>query len=152
MELSLKAISMLKKQEILADQYKYKPLPPLISLLQRQEYEDALPDFLKNLDSYNRNIFSLTGVLIANKFERIVIGDYGAFVEISDDDIIKENICIKPGEEYRINEPRYSEHVKYFWYEPKEGYKSKLYFQQKTVDYADYKPGFWYVSPYEIIF
>ena len=72
MELSLKAISMLKKQEILADQYKYKPLPPLISLLQRQEYEDALPDFLKNLDSYNRNIFSLTGVLIANKFERIV--------------------------------------------------------------------------------
>ena len=139
--------TMLKKQEALSNQYKYKALPPLISILQREEYEKELPKiFINNED---KPLYSLSGVLISKKWDRIVIGDYGAFSEIDDNDMVKENIKVKDGEEYRMNDPRYSEHVKYFWYVPKSGFPSKIYFQQKTVTYADYKPNKWYISPYE---
>ena len=35
-------MTMLEKQKELANIYKYKPLPPLLSFMQRQEYEDNL--------------------------------------------------------------------------------------------------------------
>lgn len=37
------ADEILSIQKNLADTYKYKPLPPLISIQQRQEYLEALP-------------------------------------------------------------------------------------------------------------
>lgn len=146
--MSLVLNKMLKKQSELADLYKYKPLPPIISILQRQEYFDNLPSWV-NIEGKNQPIFSPSGIQISNGYERCVIGDYGAFIEIADDDIIKDNIIIKEGEEYRLNEKRYSDHVKYIWYCPEKGYPTKIYFQKKTVNYADYKIGYWYISPYE---
>lgn len=142
---------MLKKQADLATQYKYKPLPPLISKIQRQEYEDNLPEYWKNYKE--GNIYTLDGVLIATGLtdRKYVCGDYGIFLEIDNQSIVKQNIVIKKGQEYRINDPKYSEHVKYQWFCPKSGMDAKLYFQQKGVTYADYKPGMWYVSPYEVI-
>ena len=141
---------MLKKQEDLSLQYKYKSLPPIISILQRQEYEDNLPIEWKNYQG--QDIYSLDGVHICRGLTgRIyVCGDYGIFLEADTKDIVFENIIIKPGEEYRINDLRYSEHVKYHWYIPTIGYETKIYFQQKTVTYADYLPGKWYFSPYEV--
>ena len=41
-------MTMLEKQKELANIYKYKPLPPLLSFMQRQEYEDNLPDEFRN--------------------------------------------------------------------------------------------------------
>lgn len=83
--------------------------------------------------------------------ERIyVCGDYGIFLEAEEDDIIKENIIVQPGQEFRFNDKRYSENIKYFWYTMKKGKPVKIYFQQKEVTYADYKPGKYYFSPYEV--
>ena len=171
---------MLKKQEELSKIYKYKPLPPLISMIQREEYFNNLPkEFLMDIEKINGidffcNNFSLNNVKnitqnsfplysfvyknnkknkvnkIANGWNRIVIGDYGAFIEINDEDIIKENIIVCPGEEYRINDERYAQNIRYHWYIPKNSYPTKLYYQQKEVSYADYKPYKWYISPYEI--
>lgn len=139
---------MLKRQEKLASEYKYKAFAPLLSLMQRKEYEENLPQiFLNREDS---PLYSLDGVLLAKKWDRIVIGDYGAFIEIADEDVVKENVKVKRGEEYRINDEHYSKRVKYFWYVPINGYPTKIYFQQKTVTYADYQPGKWYASPYEV--
>ena len=169
---------MLKKQEELSNQYKYKPLPPLISMMQREEYYQNLPQifltqkereinglevdfFIENNNINKISPFPLYSFIykdgkkikdkkITNNWKRIVIGDYGAFIEIEDKDIIKENIKICPGEEYRINDERYAKNIRYHWYIPKDGYPSKLYFQQKSVTYADYKPNKWYISPYEV--
>lgn len=143
--------NMLKKQEQLAEQYKYKLIPPLFAMMQHREYEENLPEIYKNDKWLNKPIYSLDGILLANKSQRVVIGDYGAFVEVLDEDIVKENLIIKQGQEYRINDDRYAKHVKYFWYCPKTGYPTKIYYQQKTVEYADYRVGCWYFSPYEII-
>lgn len=119
--------------------------------MQRQEYEDNLPEYWKNYKE--GNIYTLDGVLIATGLtdRKYVCGDYGIFLEINNQSIVKQNIVVKKGQEYRINDPKYSEHVKYQWFSPKNGADVKLYFQQKGVAYADYKPGKWYVSPYEVI-
>lgn len=73
-------MTMLEKQAELAKIYKYKPLPPLLSFMQRQEYEDDLPEEFKNYKE-NTPIYSKSGVLICNKLvSRIyVCGDYGIF-------------------------------------------------------------------------
>lgn len=141
---------MLEKQEELSKTYKYKALPPIISYLQRIEYEENLSDCWK--DYAGGNIYSLDGILIASGLteRKYVCGDYGIFLEVDSRDIIKDNIIVKPGEEYRINDIQYSVHVKYHWYVPVTGYPTKIYYQQKTVTYADYLPEKWYFSPYEV--
>lgn len=142
---------MLKKQEQLSKQYKYKNLPPLISSLQRKEYEDELPLEWRNY--HGQPIYSKDGVLICNGLtDRVyVCGDYGIFLEADTNQMNMDNIVVKPGQEYRIYDEKYSNNVKYHWYIPKTGYPTKIYFQQKGVTYADYLPNKWYFSPYEVM-
>lgn len=153
---------MLSKQAQLAAEYSYKPLPMNVKARVRREYLMNMPECFRNLitESMGRTAFqkentfllySKQNTPIAKAFSRIVIGDYGAFIEIDDQDMIKENIKIKPGEEYRVSNPKYAEKVKYQWFTAKDGSDCKLYFQQRGVSYADYKPGKWYISPYEVL-
>ena len=60
------------------------------------------------------------------------------------------NLKVKEGQEYRIDDKRYSENIKYYWYSPITGNDVKIYYQQKTVEYADYLVGKYYFSPYEV--
>ena len=99
----------------------------------------------------NFKIYSLDGTLISNGYNRIVIGDYGAFIEFDKFQVIKSNLKVKEGQEYRFNNPKYSENVKYYWLTPKDDSGMKVYLQKKTVTYADYLPEMYYVSPYEIL-
>ena len=141
--------SMLEFQAALSERYKYKKLKPELSEKVRTLYEQELPEYFKNLENRGLPLTTADGVQIARKWDRVVVGDYGAFVEISDEDIIKENIHIPAKQLCRVNDPQYSEHVKYLWYEPTTGCPAKLYCQLKTVTYADYQAGKWYISPYE---
>lgn len=140
---------MLQYQNDLSEKYEYKKLPSNDSYKIRKYYGKMLPDFFLYESNQNKPLFTRDGVQIAKKWKRVVIGDYGAFVEIDPSDICLNHFVVKPGEEYRINDSKYAEHVKYHWYIPNSGYESKLYYQQKEVTYADYKQGMWYVSPYE---
>ena len=148
---SLSGTEMLKRQAVLAEQYKYKPLPPLFSMQQRQEYLDNLPEEYKSY--HGQPLYSKSGLMICRNLtdRTFVCGDYGIFLEADEENMCLENIKVKEGQEYRINDERYSSNVKYIWYTPKTGSEVKIYFQQKTVDYADYKVGKYYFSPYEVI-
>ena len=79
-----------------------------------------------------------------------MIGDYGAFLEITGEQVNRDVIRVQPGQEYRLREPRYAEHIKYIWMTVPDGSDIKIYWQQRTVEYADYKPGMYYISPFEI--
>ena len=137
-------------QDDLAKKYNYKKLSKKLSKQVRQEYLNAIPEIL-NLDGdLKYSIYTKKNVLIATGYNRIVIGDYGAFIEFDKSQLVKENVKIKKGQEYRINNSVYNENVKYIWLTAKDTSDIKIYFQQKTVTYADYKIGFFYVSPYEI--
>ena len=125
----------------LVNKYNYKPLPTDISSIAKDVYKICLP----KLNS-NKPLFTINNIRIANKFDNIIIGDYGAYIEINKNDIYKDNIILKPGQEFR------KEHWfsgKYIWYTDKLN-KCKLYYQLRTVKYADYKVCFFYVSPYEV--
>ena len=150
-----------KKQEMedhlnqLVRQYKYRKLPYEVSVHQRNFYMDELPSFWKDkeyqkfeIELVTKNGMTLAKGVTARGF---VCGDYGVFLEMEDNQVIKENIKVKEGEEYRINDPHYAETVKYEWYTDKSDTGVKLYHQKRRVTYADYRPEKWYVSPYEVI-
>lgn len=137
-------------QDKLSEKYKYKKLPSELSKNVRKEYLKSIPNILKLDGDLEFKIFSNEGTLISNGYNRIVIGDYGAFIEFDNEQVVKENIKVKSGQEYRIYDEKYCDNVKYFWLTAKDNSDIKIYYQQKTVTYADYIPNVYYISPYEI--
>lgn len=138
----------------LADKYGYRKLPAEVSAAQRAFYTQELPEFWKN-GTFAKYEFKLTtpngNTLATGVSPRgFVCGDYGVFLEIEDNQINRGALKVQAGEEYRIDNPRYADRVKYEWYTDKENYGIKMYRQVRGVTYADYKPGKWYVSPYEV--
>jgi len=150
MEMSEIGRQMLRFQEELAKEYGYAPIGYNLFLGDvRQKYLAALPKWCE-LDGCVIPCYTLSGTLIATGYKHIVIGDYGAFVEFDESQIRKDVLIVKPGQEYRINDPQFSSRVKYRWLTVNDRSGIKIYFQQRTVPYADYKPGMYYVSPYEL--
>ena len=140
---------MLRYQEQLAHQHRYKPISRTFFQDVRTEFEDALPDWCI-MTGDNIPLETTCVTVIANGYTRIVIGDYGAFVEISPSQILMSRLHVKEGQTYRIEDPRYAEHVKYLWYTANDRSDVKVYIQKRTVEYADYKPDMIYVSVYEV--
>lgn len=141
--------NLLGFQEQLAAQYKYKKLNTKFSSEVRQKYFDNLPSDLCLMGAGDY-LYSKNGTLIAKGYERVVIGDYGAFIEFSPAQAVTNAFKIKEGQEYRVYDPKYSSNVKYIWLTTKDRCDIKIYQQLKTVVYADYKAGMYYVSPYEV--
>ncbi len=137
-------------QEKMIERYHYKALPGFFSDGAREFYKNNLPEGFYLMGD-NVPLCTSEGLKICEKYNRIVVGDYGAFVEISPDDIVHENIKVKEGQEYRDFNEKYS-HCKYSWLTAKDNSNIKIYFQKAMVDYADYIPGMYYVSPYECSF
>lgn len=131
----------------LSNKYKYKKLSNKLSNVARNIYTNTIPAFLLSYDK-TKPLYSLNGSLICNGYDRIVIGDYGAYIEFSSEQANKDLFIIAPGQEYRL-EPRYS-NVKYIWLTIDDGSQIKIYYQKNTVSYADYKPQYYYVSVYEV--
>lgn len=141
--------SVIKFQAELADKYKYHPLPADESRICRELYKRTIPKFLdiNGSDSY---LYNFSNTLITKGYERIVIGDYGAFVEFNQKQANFDSFITKSGEEYRLTK-RYNSTVKYEWLTTKDYSDIKIYLQRRTVPYADYKPGYFYISVFEVI-
>lgn len=138
-------------QDQLSIKYKYKKLPILVSEFAIDYYKKNIPKQLLINGDNKFKIYSKQNTLISIGYNRIVIGDYGAFIEFDEKQVVKENICIKKGQEYRIYQDKYKKNVKYIWLTAKDGSEIKIYLQQKTVTYADYIPKMFYVSHYDIL-
>lgn len=131
-------------QEGLARRYKYNKLPSEVSEIVHSRFEYNLP---KNLWKF-MELKTWKGTLFAKGYDRIVIGDYGAFIEIPESLIIKGMLKVAEGQEYRF-ENQYK-NCKYYWLTVKDNSNIKIYLQRNIVNYADYKVGFYYVSVYEV--
>lgn len=143
----------LKFQEELAKKYKYQPLPLDLSNEVRSRHFEALKtstikDCWYGVREYKTPLYTQRGTLIANNFNRVVIGDYGAFIEIDPIDMAGYNLKVKEGQEFRYYEQYKT--CKYYWLTAKDDSNIKIYHQKGTVKYADYKKGKYYVSPYEV--
>lgn len=109
-----------------------------------------MPSFLKIDGDKTCNLYTLDNTLISTGYNRIVIGDYGAFIEFDKAQIITDNMKVKEGQGDRINDPIYNQHIKYYWLTTRDSSDIKIYYQKRTVTYADYLSEMFYVSPYEI--
>ena len=76
--------------------YKYKKLKPEISKSVQRHYKEVLKDYLK-IDGDNIPLYDKHGTQVCKKYSRVVIGDYGSYVEFSQDDIFPQNIKEKEG-------------------------------------------------------
>lgn len=150
-EISQIGKEMLLFQAKLAEQHKYKTIP--INLFTgniRDKYEENLPNWVRTVTSGITPLYSAEGTMICTGYQRVVIGDYGAFIEILPTQICRNALICKKGQEYRFNDERYAKNVKYLWLTTKDASDCKIYLQKKKVDYADYVPGLYYISPYEV--
>lgn len=81
---------------------------------------------------------------------RLVTGDYGSFFEIPDSAIVHDNVVVAADQAYRFSQKWHSR-VKYEWWTTHTDPTIKLYRQLRKVAYADYRPNYWYVSPYQTL-
>lgn len=136
--------------EYLILHFDYKKLPKELSKKSRSIYLKYLPkNFNINGDS-KKLLYDSNGILITKGYDKIVIGDYGAYIEINEYQIQRKNIKIKDGESYRLFDPKYRKNIKYHWYTSISDSDIKIYYQVRKVTYADYIPGRYYISPYEL--
>ena len=135
--------------EQIAKKFKYKKLQPELSQRVRQIYKNNIPKYYQKKGK-NYTYYSLGYKAVCKGYNRIVIGDYGAYVEFTPEQACTENFIIEPGQEYRL-EPRYQATEKYIWYRVNSLTDTKIYYQINPVDYADYRPGMYYVSVYDLI-
>ena len=100
-----------------------------------------------HLENNIEEIRTTKGIPIARGFLRIVHGQRGAYVEIPDNLIIRESLHIPDNATWREDD-KYRGKVYYIEYRSTDGVK--FYYQKRYVDYADYLPGMWYVSPKDL--
>lgn len=82
--------------------------------------------------------FTKSGLPVACGYTRVVIGDRGPYVEFEGSRMVMESLREMPGGHYYYVELRtLRDNV-------------KVYAQAHRVDYADYEPGMFYVSPFDL--
>lgn len=84
--------------------------------------------------------------LIAEGYERIVVGGRGPYIEIKREDMKLDNLYIPTQEEWRQD----SDVAYYIEHRSKDDDHIMIYEQRRTVSYADYKEGFFYISPFDV--
>lgn len=140
-------MNTLKIEAKLAEKYKYKKLSEDLSEKYRQFFLENIPDGL--CTEGGGCLKTVKGSVLCENYRRIVVGDYGAFVEFESVPDCTDFI-IAPGQEFRVNDERYSKNVKYVWLTIDDGSNIKIYHQKKCVTYADYLPGMYYASVHEV--
>lgn len=104
-------------------------------------------EYLKRIKtSSDLRFFTKSGLHIATGYDRIVIGKRGAYIEFSH--IVIGNVYIPKEQLYRLNNPT----VYYDEYRTVDISNVKIYWQKKTVKYADYLINKWYISPNDLVF
>lgn len=103
----------------------------------------------KDPGAFNLPIRLNDGTPLLNGYNRIVIGNHGAYIEFDAHNLLLP-IQTKIGQEFREQE---TYKCKYHWKNPLVNgapVDVKIYYQIDKVNYADYLVGMYYIDPYEI--
>ena len=110
-------------------------------------YQDRLRIPLEGND-YTR-FESETGSRVAAGYTRVVIGGRGPHIEFLPGHLIWDNLQMPDAEKYRTEHP-WEDKVFYVEWRTKDQSNVKVYEQSRTVEYADYKVGLFYISPFDL--
>ena len=89
-------------------------------------------------------------LIIAHGYERVVIGMRGPYVEFLDEHIKRESLFIPGDQRWRFDHFHVGK-CYYYEFRTRDSRRIKVYFQKKPVDYADYRIGRWYISPFDLV-
>ena len=92
----------------------------------------------------NFPLYFLDGTQFSNGYERVVHGGRGKYVELTKDQIL---VNLKSIFNVRVPDKIDESQPFYYYFLVPEGRREKVYWQIRTVSYADYKPGFYYIAP-----
>jgi hypothetical protein len=124
-------------------QGKYIPLDRVDKEIARNYYTSQLAPTLSLEGNVYSRFFNQAKNHVATGYNRVVIGDYGAYIEFDKEQLNMSLIESRwPGEPIRP--------VKYIWLQTKDWAKTKVYEQRGTVSYADYLVGKYYISPFDV--
>jgi len=87
------------------------------------------------------------GLLVAAGYTRIVVGERGPYIEFKDTNIRKDHLRLPVTCEWR------KESYKAYYIEFRTICEAgvKVYWQKRKVRYADYKLGYYYISPFDLL-
>jgi len=92
--------------------------------------------------------FTASGLHVASGYQRVVFGKRGPYIEFQKGQVLKHNIHVPDNEKWRLDA---SQNCKVYYYEYRTNEDNvMIYLQKKTVDYADYKVGLVYISPFDL--
>ena len=84
-----------------------------------------------------------SGTVICDRYERVVVGQRGPYVELTKNQINEKCLYIPSEQLYRLTDPR----IYYIEFRTADESNVKVYYQMRTVAYADYRIGYFYISP-----
>ena len=136
------ALFLVKERSTPGNPYYYKPFDPQRSRLLRAYYRSQLPASLHETGDIFFTVQNRFGTKISRGYHRIVVGDYGAYLELSDEMVYHANLRLK-----------FATGIgnKYNWLVTKDAEQTKVYEQLGRVRYADYRPNCFYVAPGDIV-
>jgi hypothetical protein len=82
---------------------------------------------------------------IAKQYQRVVIGQRGPYVEFTKNQIFDKSLYIPKNQLYRLSDPK----VYYIEFRTIEN-DIKVYYQMRSVAYADYLINHFYISPLDL--
>lgn len=87
-----------------------------------------------------RKLYITPNIILSDDYIRVVHGERGDYVEF-------DKLDITWPLEYKFGEPSNNPEHYYDWLYPRGFPNIKIYHQRRTVKYADYKIGKYYISP-----
>lgn len=109
------------------------------------DYERRL--YIPITGSTTLKLFTASCLHVSTGYVRVVIGGRGPYIEFEKIHLIHDNIHVPENQLWRLN-PKYTNIFYYEWRTNLD--YVKIYEQKKVVDYADYKVGMWYISPFDL--
>lgn len=94
------------------------------------------------------NLHTKSGLKISTGYNRIVIGERGPYIEFTNKHLDGIPIKIPRDCKWR-QEKRYNAY--YLEYRSIDTSYTMVYYQLREVKYADYKIGFYYISPFDLV-
>jgi len=97
----------------------------------------------------NTRFETSTGLHVATCYTRVVIGGRRPFIEYLPTHLIWDSLHIPDEQKHRKEHP-WKDRVYYVEWRTKDASRVKVYEQSRPVDYADYKVGLFYISPFDL--
>lgn len=87
-----------------------------------------------------------SNTVVCNGYDRIVFGGRGPYIEFNKNQLLDNAFFVPKSQLYRISDSR----IYYIEFRSNDISNVKLYYQMRTVAYADYKLGYFYMSPLDL--